>query len=295
MPAPESHALTIDLWTFDIGAAADSPEAFAAACIDRAADSWTGGADLVLFPEYLWAGLGRFPDAAKREHPVRTAARLFWEDIWPALLERHYRHFSGKAAVLGTAPFFEPESRRLRNRSPILLSGGRAAFQDKICLTPWEKSFAGGESLKIHEFLGWRFAVLVCLDIEIPELAVQLREQAVDLLLVPSATESILGCERIARCASARAVELGCYVAVAHLTGGDPALDLIDENLGRTAFFAPSQAPFLETEREARGKIHRDGFHRTRVVADPAALAAMRADRVETNPARLRPTVSDRD
>jgi predicted amidohydrolase len=68
--------------------------------------------------------------------------------------------------------------------------------------------------LRVWEFGGVRFAVIICLDIEIPEISAKLRGRGVDVILVPSATETILGVERVDRCASARAVELGAIVGV---------------------------------------------------------------------------------
>jgi predicted amidohydrolase len=91
-------------------------------------------------------------------------------------------------------------------------------YQDKLHLTPWESAFSPGDTLHLWHFAGLRIAVIICLDIEIPELSARLRDEEVDLILCPSATETVLGVERVDRCASARAVELGCHVAVSHLT-----------------------------------------------------------------------------
>jgi len=103
---------------------------------------------------------------------------------------------------------------------------------------------------------------------------------------VPSATETILGVERVDRCASARAVELGCIVGVSHLTG-KAASELIDENVGRTAVYFPSQAAFRAEPRWVEGDIATSGVQKQRVVIDPRALEVMRRMRQETNPSSL--------
>ena len=52
--------LTIDLWTFDVGVDAATPEAYAAHMVSRVQDSWQTGGDVVVFPEYAWMGLEQF-------------------------------------------------------------------------------------------------------------------------------------------------------------------------------------------------------------------------------------------
>ena len=74
----------------------------------------------------------------------------------------------GKAVVLGTVPFWDAERQELRNRAPVLVED-RMLYQDKLHLTPWESEFSPGTELRVWEFAGLRFAVVICLDIEIPE------------------------------------------------------------------------------------------------------------------------------
>ncbi len=276
--------LTLDVWTCDVGAAASSPEAWMEHVAGRVEESWRTGAELVLFPEFCWMGLEPF---AAQTDALRGLAALFWDTLWPDLHQR--LTVAGKCAVLGSVPWVHPTTGTVHNRVPIV-SSGTVRFQDKLCLTPWEKAFAGGDAIHLWDFGPWKLGVLVCLDIEIPEHAAALRGQGVDLLLVPSATESVLGTERIARCASARAVELGCFVAVAHLTGKACSV-LVDENIGRVSCYAPSQSPFAERTRIDEGPLHETGFHCRRFLLDLQLLRRLRRLRAETNPARCRPDV----
>ena len=274
--------VNIDLWTFDVGAEMSSPEACAAHMVDRTLASWDDGADIVVFPEFAWMALERFVEGPQGTEAV---ARLFWDDLWPGVRGALSR--PDKAVLLGSAPFID-DAGALRNRAPIL-SGGTVIHQDKIHLTPWENEFTGGGPLTLWSFRGLRLATVICLDIEIPELAAALRGRGVDILLVPSATETELGIERVHRCASARAVELGCHVAVSQLVGGIES-ELIDENVGALAVYSPSQSGFLPSARQDAGETHRDGFHRKSVTLDIAALRGMRTRAGETNPSLLSPT-----
>jgi predicted amidohydrolase len=272
--------LVIDLCTFDPGVAAKSPSAFAAAVVDCVEASWDHGADLVLLPEFTWVGLEQLVEPPT----LQRVAEVFWEELLPALKSLLIR--PGKAVVLGTAPFWDAERQELRNRAPILVED-RMLHQDKLHLTPWEAAFAPGTELRLWEFAGLRFAVVICLDIEIPEISVRLRGAGVDVILVPSATETIFGVERVGRCASARAVELGCIVGVCHLTGMTTS-DLIDENVGRTAVYFPSQAAFRDAPRWEEGEIFEGGIHKQRLMLDPRLQKVMRRMPLETNPSLLR-------
>jgi predicted amidohydrolase len=268
--------MRLDVWSFDPGALGSDAGACVAAMRDRVISSWDDGADVVVFPEFAWMALERFATGAE------GVAELFWNEWFPQMLETLSR--PGKAVVLGTVPFIDADG-RLRNRAPII-SEGRFLYQDKIHLTPWENAFHGGERVCVWDFMGHKLAVLVCLDIEIPELAAALRGQDVDLLLVPSATENGFGVERVHRCASARAVELGCFTAVSQLTG-TAVSELIDVNVGRLAVYSPSQSAFGGIDRMHAGDLLEHGFHRLSVEIDLAGLAACRAADEETNPSRV--------
>lgn len=272
--------MILDVRTFDVGVGAQSPEEYAEECLRRVEDSWTEGADVVLLPEFLWVGLERFVSG---EHSLREVSRLFWAEMMPRIAERFAG--SSRSAVLGTVPFWDGTQEKLLNRSPIFASG-RWLHQDKLNLTPWESEFAPGDAFTLWDHGGFRIAVIVCLDIEVPEIAARLRGRGVDLILCPSATETILGVERVDRCASARAVELGCHVAVAHLVGAAGS-GLIDVNVGRAAVYHPSQPAFEHAPRWIEGDVETEGFHLLRVELDLTALRAARSASDGTNPAIL--------
>ncbi len=271
--------LKLDLLAFDAGFPCASPAEFAEKVADLVEQSWDEGADVALLPEFLWLGLERF---VGKTEPLAEVAALFHDQLWPELRRRLVR--PGKAAVLGTVPFSDAGG-TLRNRA-MILTEGRILHQDKIHLTPWEAAFGGGGPLRVWSLGGVRMAVVICLDIEIPEISAALRGAEIDLILVPSATESPMGVERIGRCADARAVELCCHVGVCHLLGKTESI-LIDENIGRLAAFSPSQAAFADRPRRDESPVFAEGFHRLAVEFDIAALRRHRADREETDPSKI--------
>ena len=273
--------MKLDLRTFDVGAKAADPAAYARLVTERVEESWDAGADVVVFPEFTWMGLERFVAGPEK---IRGVAGIFWDELWPGIAARLAR--ADKAVVLGSVPFVD-EGGRVRNRAPILNSG-RELYQDKIHLTPWEGAFSGGGPVRVWNFRGLRVAVVICLDVEIPEISAALRGMDLDLMLVPSATESLAGVERVGRCADARAVEIGCHVGLCHLVGRMDS-ELIDENIRRLAVFSPSQRAFPAADRQAPTAVFESGFHRLAATLDMAALRRCRLDPEETDPSKIRP------
>ncbi len=273
--------ITLDLLTFDPGNRCSSSAQLASEIVQRVHHSWDSGADLVLLPEFTWLAL-ESTLTPPSEQPLLTIAEVFWNQLFPQIEQQLSR--AQKAVVLGTAPAVT-KSGAIRNRAPIV-SEGLFFYQDKLHLTPWEDFFEPGDVLKIWTLGDFRIAVIICLDIEIPELSARLRDSRVDLVLCPSATETILGVERVNRCASARSIELGCYVGVSHLTGkADSAL--IDFSLGCAALYSPSQSAFKETIRHLQTPVYESGNEALRVTIDKHLLDRARRIRVETNPANL--------
>jgi predicted amidohydrolase len=271
--------MNVHAWTFDVGAPAADPDAYAQHCITRTQQSWASGADLVLFPEYTWAGL----EPLLPQPSLAAISRIFWDHIWPSLRSKLSQ--PGRSVVLGTVPWQDPATGHILNRCPII-ADGTVRFQDKLTLTPWESDFTSGDSIQVFEFLGRRCAVLICLDVEIAELSVALSAAGIDLLLVPSATEDILGVERVNRCASARAIELGCAVVVAHLTGTSTST-LVDTNTGLLAHYLPSQSFTANALRHSTSALHTHGFHLAQIVLPELPSRPLIMNLLETNPALL--------
>lgn len=267
---------TIDALTFDAGFRAASPREFGLAVASRIRDSAASGARVVLAPELFWLALAQFG-----EKDCRKLAGILREEIWPEVTANLP---ADCLVVAGTAPWVCERTGQLRNRALIW----PRAQQDKLHLTPWESPlFAPGQELRLLEFQGLRVVVLICLDVEVPEVAATLRGRDIDLLLVPSATDSMNGYQRVNRCASARAVELGCAVVVTHLTGHGP-LEMIDENVGAAACYLPAQSAWPAIDAGLPEPVA-SGAWAQRFAIDVAALRAARQATGETNPARLRP------
>jgi predicted amidohydrolase len=189
---------------------------------------------IILYPELNLMGLtDYFPGELKLQY------QLISDFIQQELLPELTQLLKGKDLLLclGSGPRKVDES--IFNSAFIWLKD-TWIYQDKIHLTPWEVDFTSGNEVKIFDFHGLKSCALICFDIEQPGLSLYLKRQETDLILVPSATTNQNGNQRVNRCASARAIELGAVVITSPLVG-DSKCDLIDHSEGRAGFFLPAQ------------------------------------------------------
>lgn len=185
--------------------------------------------ELILYPELFLAGLGIYlPE-------LKDIATYLEETLFPEI--QKLMKAKGKLLVLGSGP--RHSGKFLKNSSPIFM-GDNLFFQDKLFLTPWETDFVPGDELILFSFKSLRTAVVICFDSEQPDLSMKLKEAGLDLMLIPSATTNKNGSQRVNRCASARAVELGAVVLTSPLIGAC-TYDLVDHNEGRQGIFYPAQ------------------------------------------------------
>lgn len=131
----------------------------------------------------------------------------------------------------------------LNNRAHIIFPDGRVLTQNKLCLTPLEKNKAGwnlspGDHVSVFEWQGFRCAVVICLDIEMPALAAHLAAHDLDLIIVPSMTKRLAGYHRVADCAKARAIELQAAIAD---VGCIASVSVRETNIGGAAVFLPCE------------------------------------------------------
>ena len=179
--------IIVDSYLYDVGFNHGSVEGLVTDIIARTKAAWQSGADMVVFPEYSWCNFMLY--SSHKDNLVEVA-NIFWNESWPVLKAELSQQ--GKAVILGSAPFIMPDG-KIRNRTPMLIDG-RDIIQDKLCLTPWEAHLDGGDIIEIFEFKGAKCVNLICLDSEIPATFALLKEAGgIDVIFVPSATESMMG------------------------------------------------------------------------------------------------------
>ncbi len=147
--------------------------------------------------------------------------------------------------VAGSVPVVEDDE--LYNVSYLCKRDGTIESQYKLHPTPHEKRdwiMQGGHDLRLFDTDFGRVGILICYDVEFPELARVLSEKEMQILLVPFWTDTKNGFLRVRRCAQARAIENECYVAIAGSCGNLPKVDDVDIQYAQSAVFSPSDFAF---------------------------------------------------
>lgn len=135
----------------------------------------------------------------------------------------------------------------IRNVAHLFDPNGNVYTQDKLHVTPNERKEYGiepGEGLKVFETSHARIAILVCYDIEFPELARLLTLAGVEVLFVPFSTDERKAYLRVRYTAQARAVENVIYTVLSGNVGNLPQVDNFLINYGQAAICTPSDMAF---------------------------------------------------
>lgn len=224
------------------------------------------GADLLVFPEYAameLASLGGPAVAGDLEASLHEVAR-HWPDIEALHLDLAARH--GCHILGASGPVFV--GARPVNRAVLYGPQGRIGHQDKQIMTRFEREawdVTGAPGLRVFDTDLGRIGVLICYDSEFPLLARRLAEAGVELLLVPSCTDTVAGFHRVRIGAMARALESQCVVVHAPTVGLCDWLPALDENRGRAAIYGPPDGFWPETGIIAQGTMDTPGWVRAQV------------------------------
>lgn len=118
---------------------------------------------------------------------------------------------------------------------------------EKVHITPDEiKSWGltGGSMVKTFETDCARIGILICYDVEFPELSRLMADQGMQILFVPFLTDTQTGYSRVRVCAQARAIENECFVAIAGSVGNLPRVHNMDIQYAQSGVFTPCDFAF---------------------------------------------------
>ncbi|GGG52764.1 hydrolase [Pseudohongiella nitratireducens] len=199
-------------------------------------------ADFVLFPEFFNAPLMGLGDQGNQFEAIRFLS-TFAERTIESLSEFAITYNIN--IIAGSIPVTEGEL--LLNRAYLCRRDGTVDYQDKLHITPHERRdwvIDGGDKLKVFETDAGRIGILICYDVEFPELSRLLARQGMDILFVPFWTDTKNGFLRVQRCAQARAIENECYVAIGGSVGNLPQVHNVDIQYAESAVYSPSDIMF---------------------------------------------------
>ncbi|TWU23846.1 bifunctional GNAT family N-acetyltransferase/carbon-nitrogen hydrolase family protein [Novipirellula artificiosorum] len=135
----------------------------------------------------------------------------------------------------------------LRNTAHLFTPSGEIHTQDKLHITPVERHYYGclpGDAIRVFDTPMGRIGIVVCYDVEFPELVRLIALNGVEVLFVPFATDERKSYFRVRHCAQARAVENVMYVVLAGCVGNLPQVRSFLVNYGQAAVCTPCDVAF---------------------------------------------------
>jgi len=199
-------------------------------------------ADFVCFPEYVNAPLMTSDQEDGAVAAIRKLAGQT-EEIRDFFLAKAVEHKIN--IITGSMPLHRKGC--LYNVTYLCRRDGSWEMQQKLHITPAEEvewGMAGGEGLEVFQTDAGRVAILICYDVEFPELGRILADQGVEILFVPFCTDTVPGYYRVRHCAQARAIENECYVMIAGSVGNLPDVSNMDVQYAQSAVLSPSDFAF---------------------------------------------------
>lgn len=254
----------------------ESWEAYAHKLEQWVASAQSGGAELLVFPEYALMEVASL--AGDLGGDIQKQAQAVAERFEDAqALHADLARAHGVYILMGSGPAWLGHD--LVNRTALISPAGNAVIQDKQIMTRYERhpwGISSGGPLRIIETALGRIGVLICYDSEFPLLGRALAEADVDVILVPSCTEALSGYWRVRIGAMARALEGQCVTVMSSLVGAVPWCEAIDQNTGAGGVFSPPDKGFPNSGVIAEGTLNKPGW--TFADIDTNAIAAIRAD-----------------
>lgn len=198
--------------------------------------------DLALLPEFFNAPLmGLIEDSNSFESIKGLAgySEEIVEEISRLAVSYNINIIAGSMPVV--------EQNELFNVSYLCRRDGTLEAQYKIHPTPYEKRawvMQGGDKLKVFDTDFGKIGILICYDVEFPELARIQAEEGMQLLFVPFWTDTKNAYLRVRCCAHARAIENECYVIISGSVGNLPKVEGADIQYAQSAVLSPSDFSF---------------------------------------------------
>ena len=198
--------------------------------------------DIVLFPEFFNGPLMAQFNQRNTAEAVRQLAE-YTEPLRDAIAQLAVAY--NVNIIAGSMP--EYGSGALYNATYLCRRDGTWDKQSKLHITPDERSYwglQGGDSLRVFELDVGKIGILICYDVEFPELPRLLADQGMQILFVPFWTDTKNAYLRVRRCAQARAIENECYVVISGSVGNLPRVENMDMQYSQAAVFTPSDFAF---------------------------------------------------
>lgn len=198
--------------------------------------------DFVLFPELFIAPLMADYNHLNEADAIREISH-FTEPI-----RKKFQEFAiayNINIITGSMPYTEDGN--LYNVGFLCKRDGTSEMYTKIHITPNEVQYwgmKGGSEIKTFDTDCGKIGIMICYDVEFPELSRLMADEGMEILFVPFLTDTQNAYTRVKLCAQARAIENECYVAIAGCVGNLPRVNNMDIQYAQAAVFTPSDFAF---------------------------------------------------
>jgi predicted amidohydrolase len=198
--------------------------------------------DIVLFPEMFTMQLLTFIPEKNPGNAIRELNKFTpqYEEFFTNLAIKYNINI-----IAGS--HFVVEDDNLYNVSYLFRRNGTVGKQYKLHITPHERKWWGvkpGSKLEVFDTDIGKIAIMVCYDVEFPELARIAVSKGAQILFVPFNTDERRGYLRVRYCSQARAIENQLYVVIAGCVGNLPQVENMDIQYSQSAIFTPSDVEF---------------------------------------------------
>lgn len=199
--------------------------------------------DFVVFPEFF-----NTPLLAPYNHLSEMEAMRKLAEMTPDIVLKiqEYAVSYNVNVISGTMPIVD-EDNKMYNVAYLCHRSGKTEEYRKVHITPNEQKYygmVGGDAIQVFDTDCGKVGILICYDVEFPELSRILADQGMQILFVPFLTDTQNGYTRVRHCAQARAIENECYVAIAGCVGNLPKVNNMDIQFAQSAVFTPSDFAF---------------------------------------------------
>jgi predicted amidohydrolase/ribosomal protein S18 acetylase RimI-like enzyme len=220
----------------------DSFQEFAHQCEYYLAVAHNYNSDFVVFPEIFTAQLLSFMEM---ETPSKSVKKLatFTDQFIDTFTKFAVRY---NVNIIGGSHYAE-ENGKIYNISYLFRRDGTIDKQYKLHTTPNEQhrwQISNGDQLRVFDTDCGKIAILICYDIEFPELSRLVTERGANIIFTPFNTDERQGYLRVRYCAQARAVENQVYTVIAGTIGNLTQVDHLDIQYAQSAIFTPSDFSF---------------------------------------------------
>jgi predicted amidohydrolase/GNAT superfamily N-acetyltransferase len=198
--------------------------------------------DFIMFPEFFNTPLLQPYNHLPEKEAMEKLSEIT-EEIVKKLQE--YAVSYNVNIIAGSMPI--KENGKLYNASYLCHRNGLTEDYRKIHITPNEQKYYGmngGDKIGVFDTDCGKIGILICYDVEFPELSRIYADQGMQILFVPFLTDTQNGYTRVRHCAQARAIENECYVAIAGCVGNLPKVNNMDIQFAQSAVFTPSDFAF---------------------------------------------------